>query len=157
MSGSHPGAVKAASNGGDPALQTLLLALVVLQFAIILALLLRHAALRLQVAARERHLRRDAVRRSQDVTLGKVTEHLLPYLAGFPFNPKDARFLGSPIDLLVFDGLDEGDLRSVLFVEVKTGRSTLSTRERRVRDAVRAGRVEWLELRPQLDTLPTRT
>jgi predicted Holliday junction resolvase-like endonuclease len=94
-----------------------------------------------------RHLRRDAVRRSMAVTVGKVHEQLVPWLPDFGFNPKDARFLGSPIDFVVFDGLDAGDVLRVVFVEVKTGGSDLSTRERRVRDAIRAGRVEWVEHR----------
>lgn len=94
-----------------------------------------------------RALRRDAVQRSEAVTLGKVYEQLVPYLPDFAFNPKDVRFLGGPVDFVVFDGLTEGTVRRVVFVEVKTGGSALSTRERRVRDAVQAGRVEWSELR----------
>ena len=35
----------------------------------------------------------------------------------------------------------------LVFIEVKTGQSNLTTRERQVRDAVKGGRVEWLELR----------
>ena len=91
-------------------------------------------------------LRRDAVQRSQAVTLGKVSEQLVPFLPDFPWNPKDARFLGSPVDLLVFDGLCEGALRSIVFVEIKTGAASLSARERQVRDAVLARRVEWQQL-----------
>ena len=68
--------------------------------------------------------------------MGKVSEQLLPYLPGFRFNPKDARFLGSPVDLVVFDGLAEGELRGVWFLEVKTGNAGLSGRERQVRDAI---------------------
>jgi len=94
-----------------------------------------------------RAVRLDAVQRSQAVTVGKVYEQLVPYLPAFRFNPKDARFLGSPVDFVVFDGLDDGQVRRVVFVEVKTAGSDLSTRERRVRDAIRAGRVEWDELR----------
>jgi len=94
-----------------------------------------------------RAVRLDAVQRSQAVTVGKVYEQLMPYLPAFQFNPKDARFLGSPVDFVVFDGLDDGQVRRVVFVEVKTAGSDLSTRERRVRDAIRAGRVEWDELR----------
>jgi predicted Holliday junction resolvase-like endonuclease len=92
-------------------------------------------------------IREDAVQRSQAVTAGKVHEQLIPYLPGFPFNPKDVRFLGSPIDLVVFDGLAEGQVRRVVFLEVKTGRAGLTSRERSVRDAVQAGEVEWAELR----------
>ena len=94
-----------------------------------------------------RTIRRDAVERSAAVTAGKVHEQLVPHLAGFEFNPKDARFLGSPVDFLVFDGLAEGSLGRIVFLEVKTGAATLSPRERQVKEAVLAGRVEWREWR----------
>jgi predicted Holliday junction resolvase-like endonuclease len=102
-----------------------------------------------------RAVRRDVLQRSLAVTAGKVSEQLVPYLPGFPFHPQDARFLGSPVDLVVFDGLREGEVARVVFVEVKTGGADLSPRERRVRDAVRAGRVEWLEWR--VPPAPDRT
>src|SRR5258708_14954587 len=66
-----------------------------------------------------RAVRRDAVQRSQAVTMGKVFEQLVPYLPGFAFNPKDARFLGSPVDFVVFDGLSDVALRRVGVIEVK--------------------------------------
>jgi predicted Holliday junction resolvase-like endonuclease len=93
-------------------------------------------------------IRADAIKRSRAVVTGKVTEHLVPYMGEFPFNPMDVRFLGTPVDLVVFDGLSEGYLQEVVFVEVKTGPSaSLSTRERRIRDAILDGRVGWLEHR----------
>jgi predicted Holliday junction resolvase-like endonuclease len=94
-----------------------------------------------------RAVRQDVLQRSLAVTAGKVFEQLVPYLPDFPFNPKDVRFLGSPVDLVVFDGLSDGAVSRVVFVEVKTGDAELSTRERRVRDAVLAHHVEWHELR----------
>jgi len=92
-------------------------------------------------------IRADAVARSLAVTVGKVSEQLVPYLPGFSYNPKDARFLGSPVDFVVFDGLDAGALRRVVFLEVKTGAAALSIRERQVRDAIESGRIAWDELR----------
>jgi hypothetical protein len=92
-------------------------------------------------------VRDDAVQRSLAVTAGKVHEQLIPYLPGFDYNPKDVRFLGSPVDLVVFDGLADGEVRRIIFVEVKTGRATLTQRERSVRDVVQCRRVEWTELR----------
>jgi predicted Holliday junction resolvase-like endonuclease len=94
-----------------------------------------------------RAVRQDAIQRSLAVTVGKVYEQLVPYLPDFPFNPKDVRFLGSPVDFVVFDGLSDGHIARIVFVEVKTGGAELSTRERRVRDAVQASRIEWYELR----------
>jgi predicted Holliday junction resolvase-like endonuclease len=102
------------------------------------------------IAWRAKHagtIRADAVARSLAVTVGKVSEQLVPYLPGFDYNPKDARFLGSPVDFVVFDGLDAGALRRVVFLEVKTGAAVLSTRERQVRDAIESGRIAWDELR----------
>ena len=99
---------------------------------------------------RERYtaiIREDAVQRSQAVTAGKVHEQLAPYFPLFPYNPKDVRFLGSPIDLVIFDGLAEGRLRRIVFLEVKTGSSGLTHRERCVREVIDAGDIEWAELR----------
>jgi predicted Holliday junction resolvase-like endonuclease len=112
------------------------------------------------VVYRERHpyttadltaARKDAVKRSRSTLSGQVQEHLVPL---FPellsrFNPRDVRFLGAPLDLIVFDGLHENDVRRVVFVEVKTGNSDLQQRERLVRDAIKAGRVEYELLRPR--------
>ena len=95
----------------------------------------------------EANIRADAIKRSSAVVSGKVVEHLVPYFGVFPYNPQDVRFLGAPIDLVVFDGLSEGDLREIIFLEVKTNTSTLSTRERRVRDVIQARGVKWQELR----------
>jgi predicted Holliday junction resolvase-like endonuclease len=92
-------------------------------------------------------IREDAVLRSQAVTAGKVHEQLTPYLPAFPYNPKDVRFLGSPVDLVVFDGMAEGRVRRIVFLEVKTGGSGLTSRERCIRDVIRAREVEWAELR----------
>jgi predicted Holliday junction resolvase-like endonuclease len=101
-------------------------------------------------AERETAIRRDAVARSSSVVTGKAAEQLAPYLAGFPYNPRDVRFLGSPVDLVVFDGLEAGDVRCVALVEVKYGTGQLSTRQRQVRDAVRRGDVTWVEWRPPM-------
>jgi predicted Holliday junction resolvase-like endonuclease len=92
-------------------------------------------------------IRENAVQRSLAVTAGKVHEQLVPYLPEFGFNPKDARFLGSPVDLVVFDGLAAGDVKRVVFLEVKTGGSPLTTRERQVRAVIDAREVVWAELR----------
>src|SRR6059036_3734586 len=99
---------------------------------------------RLRYSAR---IRENAVQRSLAVTAGKVHEQLVPYLPEFGFNPKDARFLGSPVDLVVFDGLADGAVKRVVFLEVKTGGAPLTTRERQVRDVIEAREVAWAELR----------
>jgi predicted Holliday junction resolvase-like endonuclease len=97
-----------------------------------------------------KEIRQDAIQKSQSTIAGKVTEHFIPYLPEFTYNPKDARFLGSPIDFIIFDGLDEGELRGVIFAEIKTNTSKLSKRERQLRDVIQAKKVEWVKIVTQI-------
>jgi len=84
---------------------------------------------------KEKDLRQDAVRRSQSVTKGKVAEQIAPFLPGFKYDPRDCRFLGSPVDFVVFEGMTAGHLNHVIFVEIKCGKyARLTQREREVRD-----------------------
>ena len=97
----------------------------------------------------EDRLRKDAIKRSREVIHGKVTEHLIPFFPSFDYNPSDARFLGSPIELIVFDGLSEGEVREIIFCEVKSGeRKVLSQRERSVARCVQRGAVSFRVLHP---------
>ena len=88
-------------------------------------------------------IRAGAVTMSRAVLRGQAAEQMMPFVDGFPFDPNDARFLGHPLDYVIFDGLGgDGDV-SVVFVEVKTGGARLSAREKRVRQAIEAGRVRF--------------
>ena len=63
--------------------------------AIILAIVLRrYTRLRLELPARLREAREDAVTRSTAVVRGKAFEHLAPFMDDFGYDPRDARFLG---------------------------------------------------------------
>lgn len=92
----------------------------------------------------EKNIRSDAIKRSQNVIKGKVTEHIVPYLPQFRWDPRDARFIGTPLDYIVFEGLSAGNVEKVIFVEVKAGKKgNLSTRERQCRDAIIEGKVTY--------------
>ena len=95
----------------------------------------------------EEATRQDAINKSQSIMMGKTLEHLIPYFPEFKWNPRDARFLGSPVDLVVFDGLSEGHLRQIVFVEIKTNTSQLNAREVQIRDVIKNGKVTWEEIR----------
>ena len=87
--------------------------------------------------------RGDAIKRSRAVLSGQFSEQLAPYLPNFPYKPTEARFIGKPVDFIVFKGMDEKDINEVVFVEVKTGTSTLSTHERKLRDVINNKKVKW--------------
>ncbi len=92
-------------------------------------------------------IRKEAVERSRAVLSGQFSEQLAPYLPNFPWTPSEARFIGKPIDFIVFKGMDEKEISEVVFVEVKSGKSTLSTHERKLRDVVKNKKISWHEYR----------
>ncbi len=83
----------------------------------------------------------DGAKRSQSTRYGQIAEQFVPLAGAWPWDPKSFRFIGSPIDGVQFD--DD----AVYIVEIKTAGSRLSPQQRRVRDLVQAGRVEWREVR----------
>jgi len=93
-------------------------------------------------------IRKDSVSRSRSTLKGKIAEQMAPYLPGFPYSAADARFIGSPVDFIVFNGYstakDGNDgMVSVVLVEVKQGKGKLTRGESLVRKAVEEGRVSW--------------
>jgi predicted Holliday junction resolvase-like endonuclease len=83
---------------------------------------------------------------SRAVLGGLVSEQMAPLLPGFPFDPGDCRFVGKPIDFLVFKGMNQKNISEVIFLEVKSGVSkTLNAQEKKLRDTVRSGRIRWVE------------
>jgi predicted Holliday junction resolvase-like endonuclease len=86
------------------------------------------------------------LRQSRAVLGGLVSEQMAPLLPGFPYDPGDCRFVGKPIDFIVFKGMNEKNINEVIFLEVKSGASpALNDQEKKLRDAIRAGRVSWVE------------
>lgn len=91
--------------------------------------------------------RADAIARSRAVLAGNFSEQLAPYLPNFPFNPSECKFIGKPVDFVVFHGLDEKNVTGVSFVEVKSGKSKLSGTEKSVREAIEKKHVQWVDYR----------
>ena len=80
------------------------------------------------------------LRRGDAVKRGFTTEQWLPLTESYPWDPRNFRFLGAPIDGVQFE-----DDRVVL-VEFKSGRSRLSDRQLRIRELVQSGKVEFREV-----------
>ena len=77
-------------------------------------------------------------KKSSEVRTGGIVEQISPFLKDYPLNPNTARFVGDPIDFVHFD--DD----KVSFVEVKSGKSQLSKKQKHIRDLITAGKVEFL-------------
>lgn len=115
---------------------------------IIVILLLLLIFQEVRFVKKSRKVRKDAVKRSKAVIGGQMVEQVAPYLPDFPCNPADARFIGKPLDFIAFPGLAENNkIDEILLIEVKTGGSQLSDREKEVLKAVKEGRVKYIEYR----------
>jgi len=79
--------------------------------------------------------------RSKVVKHGKAFEQLFPYMNSYPYDPKNFRFLGSPIDGISFEN-DE-----LVFIEFKTGKSQLNAKQKKIRDLINSKKVKWKEIR----------
>ena len=78
---------------------------------------------------------------SQSVKYGKMAEHFIPFSQKFPYSPNQFRFIGNPVDGVVF-----GD-QKIVFVEFKTASSQLNGNQKKVKKLVEDKKVEWLEFR----------
>jgi len=70
------------------------------------------------------------------VNIGKILEKVLPTMDDFRWALPDCRFLGDPIDLVTFNGCCQNKIKSISFIEVKSGKARLNKNQRLVRDAV---------------------
>jgi len=103
--------------------------------------------LKLEHEGEIRAARKDSNNRQRSTIKGQISETLAPWSMDAVNSVKELNFLGNPIDFLGFKGLDgEGEVE-IKFIEVKSGKSKLNKNQRRVRDAVKAKRIEWVEVR----------
>jgi predicted Holliday junction resolvase-like endonuclease len=90
--------------------------------------------------------------KSTEVRTGQIAEQFAPYLKDFPYDSKDVRFLGSPIDMIVFDF--KGD--QVVLIEFKTGDAKENARQRQIREMIKNGRFIYQVIRVK-DEVSIRT
>lgn len=77
------------------------------------------------------------------VGIGKIIEKILPTHKNFTIPTADCRFLGEPIDMIVFDGISQNKVKHITFLDVKTGDARLNPHQKLVRDAINEHKVEW--------------
>jgi len=80
-------------------------------------------------------------KKSSEIVLGQVAEKLVPFTELFDHDPQKASFLGNPIDFVVFNE-DE-----IVFIEVKSGNSKLTSKQRKIKKLVESKKVRWEEIK----------
>jgi len=92
-------------------------------------------------------LKTNAIRQSRAVLGGKFTEQIVPFFPDFKYDPTEVRFIGSPIDMIVFPGLAQGDPQEIVILEVKTGKNAqLTGSQQKIRQLIEDGMVRWEEI-----------
>ena len=91
--------------------------------------------------------RKDSVKRQRAIIKGDISEIIAPWSMTVVNSVKELSFLGNPIDFIGFKGLDCEEEIEIKFIEVKSGKSKLSSKQKQIKDAVLEKRVEWVEVR----------
>jgi predicted Holliday junction resolvase-like endonuclease len=79
--------------------------------------------------------------KSVEVRTGFIMEKIAPFTEAFGENPKNVKHLGDPIDYVCF----EDDY--ICFVEVKTGKSRLSSKQNKIKKLIEEGKVNFKTVR----------
>ena len=72
---------------------------------------------------------------------GLASEKFMPFMKEYPYQPKDFRFIGTPVDGVQFN--EDG----IVFVEFKTSKSRQSKRQKNIEKLVKEGKVSFMEFR----------
>lgn len=99
-----------------------------------------------------------SVNTSRAVLKGKMAEQLAPIMPEFQYLPSDAKFLGDPVDYVVFDGytdLRDGEGRAedieVVLIDIKSGGARLTKGQQAIAQAIAQGRVRFETVRINFD------
>ncbi|AUX86075.1 Holliday junction resolvase-like protein [Acinetobacter tandoii] len=95
-----------------------------------------------------------SVNTSRAVLKGKMAEQFAPILPEFQYLPSDAKFLGDPVDYVVFDGYT--DLRDgqgkvddveIVLIDIKSGGARLTKGQQAIAQAIQQGRIRFETIR----------
>jgi predicted Holliday junction resolvase-like endonuclease len=131
---------------------TIVIAVLVILLSIVITRLVYEKRFRDWRKAETEEIRKSAINQSRAVLGGKFTEQMVPFYPDFKYDPTEVRFIGSPIDMVVFPGLAGGDPQEIVILEVKTGKSAgLTAAQKKIRQLVENGMVRWDEIHQQVE------
>jgi predicted Holliday junction resolvase-like endonuclease len=99
------------------------------------------------IEEKEEEIKREAIERSSKILSGKALEKLVPLLKDFNHSPHDVRWLGDPIDLVVFDGASKNNPEKITFVEIKYRKGELTEKQKKIKQVIKEGKVFWEEIK----------
>lgn len=98
-------------------------------------------------------VRRESVASSRAVLKGKLAEQFAPIFPEFDYLPADAKFLGDPVDYIVFDGynafragLARAEDIEIVLLDIKSGQARLSAGQKAIAQAIARGKMSFRTL-----------
>ncbi|MGY5393215.1 Holliday junction resolvase-like protein [Acinetobacter sp. NigerLNRRAM0016] len=95
-----------------------------------------------------------SVNTSRAVLKGKMAEQFAPILPEFQYLPSDAKFLGDPVDYVVFDGYTDlrdgqgsADDVEIVLIDIKSGGARLTKGQQAIAQAIQQGRIRFETIR----------
>ena len=83
-----------------------------------------------------------------------MAEQFAPILPEFQYLPSDAKFLGDPVDYVVFDGYTDlrdgqgsADDVEIVLIDIKSGGARLTKGQQAIAQAIQQGRIRFETIR----------
>jgi len=92
-------------------------------------------------------IRRTAIRQMSSHIVDNISKELSIVKNNFAFNPKDIKFTGRFIDLIIFDGAADEELVNIYFIDIqRPGIASKHNFKPKVSNAIKKGNVSFQEI-----------
>lgn len=106
----------------------------------------------------KQRVKKVALTGSRNIIKGTMSEKFCPFQPNFIYSPADCSFLGKPIDFIIFNNIEKYrdnaenvslDDIEIVFLEIKTGKSSLTKVEKAIQYAIENKRIRFETYRYQ--------
>ena len=70
------------------------------------------------------------------INAGFILEKLVLTFDSFPFKHEECRPMFDPIDYIVFEGLAQGEVKGISFIDIKTGNAKLTEGQKQIKQTI---------------------
>jgi len=100
---------------------------------------------------KENDLRKAAAERGRKKVWSLIQKSMNPKLAKLGFNPYDIKTIMHPVDYVLFDGMNDEELREVTFLSTATTCPSLVAARHQLRQVIKEQKYEWQVARVGID------
>ena len=102
-----------------------------------------------EFSEKESKIREDAAKRAQAQVPKLIKKSLSDHIVSLKYNPYDIKPINHPIDLVIYDGMSDGDVKDVIFLHSKN--KAMRELHKSVHNAVENKEYDWKVVRISMD------